>query len=460
MSEDYYLKQVYNKIFTDKRFKSNYKTLSESYDSVYESADSIPFPVHELKLDLVPWNIPQQSLYRLTAGKIKPTKARKELTPSEIESNAEAEADLVAVKNGVVSGLGPGEYAVASVISGSTDPAELANLISGQSMSYDVSWPSSDPRLAKYKFEVKLEGDVRIGAQGAALGNKIKEALKNVLSQIHDEYSLLEGVEKDTANTAILNRIKLKDIKAHVPINKRKGEGETSESIKKRLKHEAEVASREAKKAGWTVEGYIHAILANLNELPLALISGSEYEYINYKANTQTEINRNKYLITPLLSFLKAIDSFHGEVNVNKHGAEEEDTQSVKAIKNVLHHYYGVEDSESSPEINKTIDIEAHKVDRKLSRTKLSATREGVATFSDFFKAIKKLHLTREIEDIGEYMSSSEALRGCFPEDITGLFVVNPNGYRYVPENKIGESIKLVSISQGKPKVELKKSKE
>jgi hypothetical protein len=53
-------------------------------------------------------------------------------------------------------------------------------------------------------------------------------------------------------------------------------------------------------------------------------------------------------------------------------------------------------------------------------------------------------------------MKSKEALRGCFPKDITGLFVVNPSGYKYVPEDKIGESIKLVSISQGKPKIELK----
>jgi len=456
MSEDYYLKFAYNDILCGRIKKTHYRTLSESYGAVYESDNDIPFAIHDLKLDLVRWSLPQQSLYNLTAGK---SKLKKKPTPEELIQQAEGEVDLLNAGESVATGLGPGEYAVASVISGYTNPGDCAKLISGQSKSYDVSWPSSID--AKYKFEVKLEGDVRIGAQGATLGNQIKEVLKNVLTQVYDEYSLLEGEEKITANLAILKRIKLKELTAPTPVMRTRGQGETAKSQEKRLKHQAEVTAQEVKKAGWTVEGYINAILANLNELPLALINGSEYEYVNYKAKTPTEVSRNKYLITPLLSFLKAIDSFHGEVNTNKYGKEEEDKQSVIAIKDVLQKYYGTEDETKASTINKAIDTEAQKVDRKLTRTKIKELPgEGNVTFSEFFKAVKKMHLTKEIEDIGKHMISKEALRGCFPDDITGLFVVNPTGYRYVPEDKIGENIKLVSISQGKPKVELKKAGE
>jgi len=464
MAEDYYLKQTYSKLSDDSRYKSNYKTLSESYNLVYESDNSIPFEVNKLELDLIRWTLPQQSLYRLTATKTKPIGKEQEAepSPSEIEASAEAEADLLAAKNSIPTGLGPGEYAVASVISGSNNPQELVNLISGQSMSYDVSWPSSDPAIAKYKFEVKLEGDVRIGAEGADLGNHVKEVLKNVLQQIHEEYSLLKGPERDTANSEILKRIKLRELKEpEIETYTKRGKSkagswekgqEKPESIKKREKHEAELSKR----SGWTVEGYIHSILSNLNELPIALINGTEYEYVNKNPKTKSELSRNQYLITPLLSFLQAIDSFHGEVNTTRWGKEEADTKSVSAIKNVLYKYYSVEDIEKASEINKVIDNEAHKIDRKLSRTKHTVSGEGTATYSDFFKAVKKLHLTKEIEELGKYMTSSKALRDCFPDDLTGLFVVNPIGYRYVPADKVGDNIKLVSISQSKPKIELK----
>ena len=461
MSTDYYLKHTYSNILNNNRHKSKYKTLSESYSSVYESdetTDFIPSKVNELMLDLQRWNDLQKSLYRLTATKT----TQQEFSPSEIESNAEAEADLVAAKNGIPTGLGPGEYAVASVISGSYNPKELVNLISGQSMTYDISWPSSDPGLAKYKFEVKLEGDVRIGAEGADLGNHVKEVLKNVLQQIHEEYTLLKGEERKTADSEILKRIKLRELKEpEVETYARRGKSKTTSwekdqekpgSIKKRKKHEAELSKR----SGWTVEGYIHSILSNLNELPVALINGTEYEYANKNPKTKSELSRNQYLITPLLSFLQAIDSFHGSVNTGRWDKEEVDTRSVSAIKNVLHRYYGVKDTEKASEINKVIDSEAHKVDRKLSRTKHTVTGEGIASYSDFFKAVKKLHLTKVIEELGKYMTSGEALRDCFPDDLTGLFVVNPEGYRYVPESKIGDNIKLVSISLGKPKIELK----
>jgi hypothetical protein len=456
MSQEHLLKLAYEAVLNRQQQKSNYRTLSESYRAVYEADEpEIPFAVDELKLDLVPWTPLQQNLYLLTASK-KKTEAKPnisdELNPDIPVVGAEETVETDAEGN-IATGLGPGEYAVASAISGYTSPTDCAKLVSGQSKSYDVSWPSATK--ADYKFEVKLEGDVRIGAQGAELGNKVKEAIKNVLTQVLEEYSVLKGEEKNTTNAAILKRVKLRELKAPEAILKKRG-GETADSLRKRQKYEADLVAREAKKTDWSVDGYINAILANLGELPLRLISGEDYEYRNPSAKTETDIARSKYLITPLLSFLKAIDSFHGEVNVDVKGKEEAEGEGVQAVRNVLHKYYGTQDQEKAPALSKAIDTEAHKVDRKLTLKKIQTTGEGGATFSEFFKAIKKLHLTKDIEDIGEYMNSKEALRGCFPKDITGLFVVNPSGYKYVPEDKIGESIKLVSISQGKHKIELK----
>jgi hypothetical protein len=459
MSQEHLLKLAYEAVLNKQQQKSSYRTLSESYKAVYEAEEpKIPFSINELKLDLQEWTPLQKNLYVLTAGKKKvetPVNVTDELNPDVPVIGAEETVETDAEGN-VATGLGPGEYAVASAISGYTTSADCAKLVSGQSKSYDVSWPSAIK--ADYKFEVKLEGDVRIGAQGAELGNKVKEAIKNVLSQILEEYSVLKGPEKDTTNREILKRVRLRELKQHEPeLYAKRGKGyekgqEKAASIAKRQAYEQDVAKR----AGWTVDGYCNAILANLGELPLRLINGEEYEYRNTSAKTETDLARNKFLITPLLSFLQAIDSYHGEINTDIEGKEEADNEGVQAVRNVLHKYYGTQDQEKAPVISKAIDTEAHKVDRKLTLKKIQTTGEGGATFSEFFKAIKKLHLTKDIEDIGEYMNSKEALRSCFPKDITGLFVVNPSGYKYVPEDKIGESIKLVSISQGKPKIELK----
>ena len=135
---DYFLNKIYDSLLSNKlpKTKSSFRTLSESYDLVYEEEQEqkkdIPFNIHEYQQGS--WTVEQRNLYLPNSAPVTPTPG----VPAEYDPEAK------------MTGVGPGECAVASLVSGLTDFAGCRKMISGQRESFDVSWPTG--KYAKYKF--------------------------------------------------------------------------------------------------------------------------------------------------------------------------------------------------------------------------------------------------------------------------------------------------------------------
>jgi hypothetical protein len=221
---------------------------------------------------------------------------------------------------------------------------------------------------------------------------------------------------------------------------------------------------KQAKKEGWDIYEFAKAILDNIGELPLGMLFGKNYSYSFREGEEETEgdvvFRRNRYIITSLLSVLEAIEKIHGSINVDQYEKEESDPRNIQAVKDTLHQYYGIKNGKKSEELEKAIDNEAHKVDRTLTLKKFKTTGEGGSTFSEFAKAIRKLKFIEKIKDLEKDLKNGKNVRELFPfekEKISGLFVVSTSGWMYVPADNIQDNVVISTISQGKPKIVLKK---
>jgi hypothetical protein len=470
MSQEHLLKLAYEAVLNRQQQKSSYRTLSESYKAVYEAT-----PTHDDSTTPVDVEAPVETptVTPDTVAAPEPSVSGAEIHWNKNSVYAAATVEWVGLQKTIYNkrpnGVGPGEFSVASLISGSSDEVVLGSMISGQGVSYDVSYPKADDKNAD-RYEVKMEGDVRVGVKGADLGKKVVTTVESALTHIIEEYEILNPEDKNALNTEILKVIKFKELVAPTKEEyKNKGSykgrswmkgDETPASIEKRQKYEAALAAREEKKAGWNIHGYARAILDNISELPLEMIYGSEYEYSHSK-ESENVAARNKYLIASLLTVLESIEGIHGKTNVNRFDREEKDPESVRAIKNTLQRYYGAKDVERAEELDKAIDVQAHKVDRALTLTKVKVTKEGGSTYSEFAKAIKKLKFADKIKELKDILEDGEKVRNLFPDKesnvkITGLFVVSEKGWRYLPEDKIKDYVEVTTISQGKPKIKVK----
>jgi ribosomal protein L31E len=463
MSQEHLLKLAYDAVLKRQQQKSSYRTLSESYKAVYEAEGDQPVthPEQGTPINIeAPVEVPSvtQADVPVAEPSVSGTEVRWDKNTVYAGERVEWVGLQKEIYNKRPTGIGPGEFSVASVISGSVDENVLASMISGQGESYDVSYPKADDKNAD-RYEVKMEGDVRVGVKGADLGKKVVTTVESALTHIIEEYEILNPADKEALNAIILKKVKLKELKEPEVVKGVSGK-ELIGSVRSREKHQAALAAREEKKKGWDIYGYAKAILDNISELPLEMIYGSEYEYSHSK-ESENVAARNKYLIASLLTVLEAIEDVHGVINVNRFDREEKDPESVRAIKNTLQRYYGAKDVERAEELNNAIDVQAHKVDRALTLTKVKVTKEGGSTYSEFAKAIKKLKFADKIKELKDTLEDGEKIRNLFPDKeskvkIAGLFVVSEKGWRYLPEDKIKDYVEVTTISQGKPKIKVK----
>jgi len=441
---DYFLNKLYDSLLRRKQpvTKSTFRTLSESYDLVYEEEQQSPeqvsagqpqttskivFNVNEPVLTLVPWTPEQYNLYRLTD---------KKGPEVETEVSIEGEAE---------TGVGPGEYAVASVVSGKVIfDSDLRNMVSGQSESFDVSWPSKDD--SQYTFEVKKMdgGDVRVGRKGAEFGKRFINTVENILKNIKAEYNFLNDEDKKVINGTIINNLdKIEEPQRRT--KKEKGEEvETKGSIEAR----EEYAKKIAKRTNWTVAGYIDSVLENMSELPLPLIFGKEsgdYEYPTSGKN----VTRQALLIMSLNKLVAICES------VSKKDVSEEDTESEQAVKDVFHKVYA---TDKNPSFKDYLDQEAHNVDKRITKQKVKVTKEEGA-FEIFFDAIKDFKFGEELKNLQQAVVNKQTIEELFPKTITGLFIVTKDGYHYLPQKDISTYVEISRISQGRPKIRFKRVK-
>lgn len=443
MPQDHFLNKVYESLLSNKqpKTKSSFRSLSESYNLVYEE-DQQPVRTAEPAktntsaspwlekfvdtpiLDTQQWSPEQLNLYKLT-----------DTVEPETEFEGETE-----------TGVGPGEYAVASLLTGLTqfpDP-RLENMISGQMESYDVSWPSKDD--AKYTFEVKKiesKGDVRLGRKGADIGKTFTNTIDAILQNIREEYNILGEDDKANINNIVISKL---DIIEEPQIRKRKG---TDIEIKDSIKDREKYTKKMAKRTGWTVESFIEAIQDNMSELPFDLIFGKgETRDYEYPAGGKSEL-RQQAVIMSLAKLVTICETVS-----KKDFDQDEGTESEEAIKGLFHQVY---DADATPTFKDYLDREARNVDKRITKQKIRITKTEGA-FELFFDNIKELKFSKKLEELQQLITSKETIEKLFPSTITGLFVVNINGYQYIPQKDISTYVYISRITQSKPKIKIRKN--
>jgi len=425
---DYFLNKLYDSLLRRKqpKTKSTFRTLSESYNLVYEEETTktdTPLSLWLQKyvdtpiLTLQSWTPEQLNLYKLT-----------DTVEPETEFEGETE-----------TGVGPGEYAVASLLTGLTqfpDP-RLENMISGQMESYDVSWPSKDN--AKYTFEVKKiesKGDVRLGRKGANIGKTFTNTVDAILQNINEEYSILNDNDKNKINEIIISKLdKIEEPK------RKEWRGVETKDYKK-------YAKRMAKRTGWTVEGFIKAIQDNMSELSFDLIFGKgETRDYEYPASGKSEL-RQQAVIMSLVKLVTICETVS-----KKDFDQDEGTESEEAIKDTFHQVYDANDT--APTFKNFLDREARNVDKRITKQKIRITKTEGA-FELFFDNIKEHSYSKQLDELQQLVRGEETIKELFPSTITGLFIVNINGYHYIPQKDISTYIEISRITQSKPKIRIK----
>jgi hypothetical protein len=235
---DYFLNKVYADILKGKNQKkqSAYRTLSESYDVVYEQDANEQQPgilIDPDKFVTAGWSPAQKSLYDLTANNVKATDAEEEV-PDELNPEVTPQEAGAKSKSLKTTGVGPGEYAVVSVVTGVTDPAKCAEYLSGSNKDYDITWPSGskDP---KYIFEIKdiQKGAARIAKHGAEFTRTTISDVSDILNAITDEYDLLNEEDKAHVNQYVISQgVDLKEPETRTYTRSGKGFTTTSITIK------------------------------------------------------------------------------------------------------------------------------------------------------------------------------------------------------------------------------------
>lgn len=417
---DYFLNKIYDSLIKRKlpQTKSSFRSLSESYTKIYEqdqpqpvpaaqqTAGKINFDINEPKLTLIPWTPEQYNLYLLTADK-------------KIAATEDAE-----------TGVGPGEYAVASVLSGKVVfDNELKSMVSGQSESFDVTWPNKNNPT--YKFEVKKieKGSVRIAKHGAKLTGEVIRSVTELLNSILDEYDILDEKSKQEVDGYVL---------ASLPELK-----ETRKADRAKKLH----------RMGWSIGKWARGIIANTRELPFTvLFSDKEPIFKRGEDETTTPIR----VLISVKTFNDFIENAKRGLEDEPEGVEASDNEKVRELKIKFKEFYGTTDAEKAPTLNKEIEKTAETVDKKLTKLKIQQTGEGKSTTQDFFKAINKLKISEKLNGIKEKIEGDESIKSLFPPDLTGLFIVNSRGYHYVPYNDLPKYIEVEKISSGGPKIRLK----
>lgn len=413
---DYFLNKIYDSLIKRNlpQTKSTFRTLSESYTKIYEQEEpqkvkDIPFDINRYQEGS--WTVEQRNLYLPSSTPIPPTSS--ELSKYDPEAK--------------MTGVGPGECAVASLVSGLTDFADCRKMISGQRESFDVSWPTG--KDAKYKFEVKQASeltDVRIGTEGTNLGREVADVVKDVLNTLNEEYGMLVPEDKNKINQAVTNYIS------------------TEYRTKRSKENKQKLQSRLESYTEWNIDGFVNAITNKIGELPFGMIFGDRYYY------TGSEPARKKYLQISIYKLIQTIEQLKAD------GTEEEvkkDTDTEEVVKDVFHKVYG---KENIPTFSNFLDKEAHKVDRKITKQKIEITQEGGIDLSSFIKSIKKFNFSDKLKDLKEKLTDSKTVTSLFPGHITGLFVISVNDWKYIPRDQMGNYVEITRITQSKPKIKLK----
>lgn len=497
---DYFLNKIYDSVLARKhpKTKSIFRTLSESYGLVYEEEAKVPpvtseqpKPEQPASTNIVP---PKQPTPTVTPNQ-QEEPADNQKTPAinidkvvdPMGKWTEAQQTLYKIRP---EGVGPGELAVASVLLGTTDEQKCANLVSGSGASYDVSFPSREN--PDYKFEVKMiegkSGTVKIAKHGMITANKIKKDVTEILNTILDQYNNLDEDGKDEVDGLLLNSVsaevekELSDYEnamatflgSNRKLRKQEPEQEQyyrelvsrKEISQERRDRAAELQRLKSGKL-WTVKKWCESILQDIGELPFKSILFKSklkpgYDFLDIKrASVDPEDfgTPNQELFV-LFSIEEFVDIINKTLQSEKDVLIPEPTRERRAgLVKTFKQYYGDKEG-ANTELNNRLDAEATNVDKKLTSLKIQTLKTGYDDFHTFVRELKNSGLTNKITSLKEYINNPETIKGIFPRDVIGLFVVNPVGYHYFPKDQIPNYMKIATLTAGGVKIGYKSPEE
>lgn len=485
---DYFLNKVYDTLLANKsqKTKSAFRTLSEAYNLIREQESEQP-PATDV-VPAVNNNVPSKPVTDVTPKNEPPVQQAR--TPFNFPSSPlfdvnEAKPRLIpwsGVQQNLFkykkTGTGNGEYSVASVVAGCTEPEDCELLVSGQSLSYDVSLPPETQlpqgKSPAYKFEVKeLEtdtktgseddefrssGSVRIGREGESINRLITKTVEEITTEILNVYNVLDDTSKQIVDQYIISQVKEEE---EPNVYTKDGK---MRSDKKILKRHTSWNLYQDQKMFWTVDRWANGIRNNLREIPFkSVLFGPDVDKITEIPRTSRsgydrETNPN-LVETRLIFTLKQFIELINKVQLNdQEAADPEDKQTrVGELSKTFKQFYGASENEKS-EINQILDQEAYNTDRRLTKLKVSTLKTGYKDFAHFIRDIRKLNLQQKLNDLYRYIyQEPNTILNMFPEDLTGLFVINSNGYHYIPRMDLPNYIYIDQISSGGPKIKLGK---
>jgi hypothetical protein len=360
--------------------------------------------------------------------------------------------------------MGPGELAVVSVITGSTDAAYCKEYLSGGNKDYDVTWPPKADNPT-YIFEVKdiQAGPVRIAKHGSTYTKKITSMVASILDTIVDEFETLTKEDRIEVNNQLSQGIKsivngespepAPELYTKKYTDKKtgrtyvKGE-EMPKSAEKREKYK----QKQEQISKWSIDNWARGIKADTREMPFSIVFGE---------GEQSIVRGESPIFVSIKTVLEVIDALEGSL-VEDEGKvpAEKDNKEVRInnlIQTFKHHYRA-----STPEKNAALDNEisqtVKQVDKKLLKVKAEKTNESESKWEDFFHNVAKEDLHEKLVHLQNEMQSQDSILSLFPHNITGLFFVDEQGYNYIPKSLLHEYIRIDTISMGGPKIMIKKA--
>lgn len=489
---DYFLNKIYDALLANKasKTKPTFRTLSESYNLVYEEETNQeqPTPNQSNQEQTIPNQIEQGSVNdQVTPAIAATTPDLKPPFSETVYPKKRWTTEQIGLYEQTTNkkGYGPGEFAVASVISGYTDIPRCKALVSGGSLSYDVAFPSQEKPT--YKFEVKMiadNGTVFIAKHGTLVAGKIQEDTKDIIQTILNQYNDLSEDGKAEVDSLLLSNIsadigkelsdeekeRIKWLSRQSAARKQNPKLQDEyESLAKRRditpdrrKRAAELERLKSSKL-WTVKKWCESILKDIGEIPFNSILFKSslkpgYDFLDIKrASANPEdfgtLNENIYVLFSVEDFIYIVNNiFQNE----KDALIPEPTRERRAgLAKTFKQYYGDKEG-TNTELDNRLDAEATNVDKRLSSLKIKTLQTGYDDFNTFVRELKNARLTDKLSALKTYINASETVKGVFPKDLTGLFVVDPEGYHYFPKDVIPSYIRITTVTTGGVKIGFK----
>jgi hypothetical protein len=453
---DYFLNKIYDSLLVNKapKTKSAFRTLSESYNLVYEDETNTAQPAQQLQVQ-------QEQPVQVTPS-LKNNQTVSGFNIKEIyhQKWTPEQKNLYNIRP---EGVGPGELAVASALLNNVDEQACAELISGPTKAYDVSYPSKDkPEVI---FEVKQlteEGkdSVRIAKHGAQYAKIIAADVVNILDDIIYEYELLDNENKQYINNYIVSQIP--DI-----VMAKAGRVKTPQkpsSVIAKQKAEERYRQQQIHKEQWTVDRWAYGIKNNAVEIPFSLLFSDQPIDISREGfdDEKTEDLAETSLFISIQKFVNLIEQLEeGNVEVFKTKQTQETTPKINALNQVFKDFYSAATAnpEQQTKLNQELNKAAIETDKKLTKIKTEITGTDKKQMSHFVNKVKSLNLKERLNNLKTKTNDPQLIRSLFPKDknFGGLFIVNPNSFHYAPADKLHDVIQVEQISVGRPKIGFKK---